>query len=53
LKKRFTKEPVLAVPDLDKKWRLVVFLSKSQKKIQKNYKIHDKEILAIIIELEN
>ena len=77
LKERFTKEPVLAALDLDKKmrmevnllnyatggvlsiecedklWRPVVFLSKSLNKIERNYKIHDKKILAIIKGLEN
>jgi len=72
LKKRFTEEPVLAAPDLDKKmrmeidasdyatggvlsmeyedklWRLVAFLSKSLNKTERNYEIHDKEMLAII-----
>ena len=77
LKRRFTKELVLATPDLDKKmrmevdalnyaigevlfmkckdgrWRLVVFLSKSLNKTERNYKIYDKEILAVIRRLEN
>jgi len=77
LKERFTKEPVLAVLDLDKKirmgvnasdyatggvllmkcdnglWRLVAFLSKSLNETERNYEIHDKEMLAIIRELEN
>jgi len=77
LKKRFTKELVLAAPDLDKKmrmevdasdyaiggvlsmecedglWRLVAFLSKSLNEIERNYKIHDKEMLAIIRGLES
>ena len=77
LKKRFTKEPVLAAPDLDKKmrmevnasdyamggvlsmecedglWRLVAFLSKSLNEIERNYEIHDKEMLAIIRGLES
>jgi len=76
LKKRFTKELVLAAPDLDKKmwmevntsdyatggvlsmkcedklWRPVSFLSKSLNKMERNYEIHDKEILAIIRGLE-
>jgi len=76
LKKRFTKEPVLAAPDLDKKmwmevdasdyatggvlsmeyenklWRLVAFLSKSLNEMERNYEIHDKEMLAIIRGLE-
>ena len=76
LKERFTKEPVLAAPDIDKKmrmevdasdyapggvlsmecedglWRPVAFLSKSLNEIERNYEIHDKEMLAIIRELE-
>ena len=76
LKKRFTKEPVLTAPDLDKKmqievdasnyatrgvllmecedklWRLVAFLSKSLNEIERNYEIHNKEMLAIIRRLE-
>jgi len=76
LKEQFTKELVLAAPDLDKKmrikvdvsdyaigvlsmecedglWRLVAFLSKSLNETERNYEIHDKEILAIIRGLEN
>ena len=34
-------------------WRLVAFLSKSLNKMERNYKIHDKEMLAIIRRLEN
>jgi len=76
LKERFTKELVLAAPDIDKKmrmevdasddvtggvlsmkcedglWRPVAFLSKSLNETERNYEIHDKEILAIIRELE-
>jgi len=76
LKRRFTEELVLVVPDLDKKmqmevdvsdyatggvllmecedklWRLVVFLSKSLNETERNYEIHDKEMLAIIRGLE-
>ncbi len=76
LKEWFTKEPVLAVPDLDKKlrvevdasdyatggmlsmevenerWKPVAFLSKSLNETERNYEIHDKEMLAIIKELE-
>jgi len=77
LKERFTKELVLAAPDLDKKmrmevdasnyvmgevlsmecedklWRPVTFLSKSLNEMERNYEIHDKEMLAIIRGLEN
>ena len=76
LKKRFTEEPVLVAPDIDKKmrmevdaldyapggvlsmecgdglWRLVAFLSKSLNEMERNYEIHDKEMLAIIRGLE-
>ena len=76
LKERFTKEPVLAAPDIDKKmrmemdasdyamggvlsmecedglWRPVAFLSKSLNETERNYEIHDKEMLAIIRRLE-
>jgi len=76
LKERFTKEPVLAASDIDKKmrievdasdymmgsvlsiecgdglWRPVAFLSKSLNETERNYEIHDKEMLAIIRGLE-
>jgi len=76
LKKQFTKEPVLAAPDIDKKmrmeadtsdyatggilsmeckdglWRPVAFLSKSLNETERNYKIHNKEMLAIVRGLE-
>jgi len=77
LKEQFTKELVLAAPDIDKKmrmevnalnyamggvlsmecedrlWRPVAFLSKSLNGTERNYKIHDKEMLAIIWGLES
>ena len=37
----------------DGRWRPVAFLSKSLNKTERNYEIHDKEMLAIIRELEN
>jgi len=76
LKEWFTKEPVLAAPDIDKKmrmevdasdyviggvlsmecedglWRPVAFLSKSLNEMERNYEIHDKEMLAIVRELK-
>ena len=76
LKEQFTKELVLAAPDIDKKmrmeidaldyvtggvllmecedglWRPVAFLSKSLNKMERNYEIYDKEMLAIVRELE-
>jgi len=36
----------------DRLWRLVAFLSKFLNKTERNYKIHDKEMLAIIRGLE-
>jgi len=77
LKEKFTKEPVLAALDLDKKmrmevdlsdyairgvlsmecenerWRPVAFLSMSLNETERNYEIHDKEMLMIIRGLEN
>ena len=77
LKEKFTKELVLAAPDLDKKmrievgasdytmggilsmecedgrWRPVAFLSKLLNETERNYEVHDKEMLAVIRELEN
>jgi len=35
------------------KWKPVTFLSKSLNEIERNYEIHDKEILAIIRGLES
>jgi len=39
---------VLLIKCKDKKWRLVAFISKSLNKAEKNYKIHGKEMLAIV-----
>ena len=73
---RFTTEPILAIPDIDRemrveedvsdyvtggvlltkcedgKWRLVAFISKLLNTTKQNYKIHDKEMLAVIRCLE-
>ena len=43
---------VLSMKCEDEKWRSVAFISKSLNKAEKNYKIHDKEMLAIIRCLE-
>ena len=77
LKEKFTKKPVLAALDLDKKMRMevdildyamrgvlsmecedrrqrsVAYLSKSLNEMERNDKIHDKEMLAVIRGLEN
>jgi len=44
---------VLSIECDDGLWRLVAFLSKSLNEMERNYKIHDKEMLAIIRGLEN
>ena len=77
LKEKFTRKPVLAALDLDRKmrievdtldyatgeilsmeckdrrWRPVAYLSKSLNEMERNYEIHDKEMLAVIRGLEN
>jgi len=35
------------------KWKLVAYLSKSLNKMERNYEIYDKEMLAVIRRLEN
>ena len=49
----YTMEGVLSMECKDRLWRLVAFLSKSLYETERNYKIYDKEILAIIRGLEN
>ena len=44
---------VLSIEYEDGRQRLVVFLSKSLNKTERNYEIHNKEMLAVIRELEN
>jgi len=46
-------EEVLFMECEDRKWRPVAYLSKFLNKIEKNYEIHNKEMLAVIRELEN
>ena len=43
---------VLSIECKDNLWRPVAFLSKSLNEIERNYEIHDKEMLAIIRGLE-
>ena len=43
---------VLLMKCEDKKWRLVAYISKLLNKAERNYEIHNKEILAIIQCLE-
>jgi len=49
----YTTEGVLFIECNDKKWRPVIFFSKSLNKIEKNYKIHNKKMLVVIRGLEN
>ena len=49
----YAMEGVLLMKCKDGLWRSVVFLSKSLNKTKRNYEIYDKEMLAIIRELEN
>ena len=44
---------VLSMECEDRLWRPVAFLSKSLNKTERNYEIHDKEMLAVIRGLEN
>jgi len=49
----FTTEAVLSQQlVMDGKWHPVAFYSKSLSSVERNYKIHDKEMLAIICTLE-
>ena len=49
----YAMEGVLLMEGKNGKWRLVAFLSKSLNETERNYKIHDKEMLAIIRGLES
>ena len=44
----FATRAVLSQEGTDMKWHLVVFYSKSLSEVQRNYEIHDKEMLTII-----
>ena len=49
----YTTGGMLSIKCKNKKWKSVAFLSKSLNETEKNYEIHDKEMLAIIRRLEN
>ena len=49
----YATEGVLLMKEEDGKWRPVAFLSKSLNGTERNYEIHDKEMLAIIRGLES
>jgi len=44
---------VLSIECEDRRWRPVAFLSKSLNETERNYKIYDKKMMAIIRRLEN
>ena len=44
---------VLSMECEDERWRPVVYLSKSLNEMERNYEIHNKEMLVIIRGLEN
>jgi len=43
---------MLSIECKDRRWRLVAYLSKLLNKMEYNYEIHDKEMLAVIRRLE-
>ena len=49
----YAMEGILSIECKDRKWRLVAYLSKLLNKTERNYEIHDKEMLVVIRELEN
>ena len=49
----YVTEEVLFIEYKDRKWKHVAYLSESLSKIERNYKIYNKEILAVIRGLEN
>ena len=48
----FVTREVLSIECEDGRWRLVAYLSKSLNETERNYEIHDKEMLAVIRRLE-
>jgi len=44
----YTMGGVLSMKCEDDKWRPVAFISKSLNKAERNYEIHDREVLAIV-----
>ena len=48
----YATEGVLSMKCSNEKWRPATFISKSLSDTERNYKIHDKEILAVIRCLE-
>ena len=49
----YVTKGVLFIECEDEQWRLVAYLSKSLNETDRNYEIHDKEMLAVIRGLKN
>jgi len=49
----YATERVLSVECDNRRWQPVAFLSKFLNEIERNYRIHDKRMLAVIRRLEN
>jgi len=49
----YTMRGVLSIEYKDGRWRPITFLLKSLNGTERNYKIHDKEMLMVIRDLEN
>ena len=49
----YTMGGILSMEYENGKWRPVAYLSKSLNKMKRNYEIYNKEMLAVIWELEN
>ena len=49
----YTMGGMLLIKGEDRLWRLVAFLSKSLNETERNYEIHDKEMLVIIQRLKS
>jgi len=49
----YAMKGVLSMKCRDRKWRPVAYFLKSLNKTEKNYEIHNKEMLAVIKGLEN
>jgi len=49
----YTTGRVLSIECEDRKWRSVAYLLKPLNKTERNYEIHNKEMLAVIRKLEN
>ena len=49
----YVTREILSMECENERWRSIAFLSKSLNETEKNYEIHDKEMLVVIKRLEN